>query len=352
MTYRRLTVSAATTVGISMAAIWAPGCTAEVIEPTPPATGGTTTTAGTGGTGGSGVAGTGGAKGGSAGSGTGGSTAGTGGSAAGTGGATAGSSGAGPAGAGGGAGTAAGASSGGAGAGGSPAGGGPAGSSGSGGAAAGMAGTGSGTGGETGAGSGGTGKGGTGGTGSGTEDDIDSGQNTMGWIGCSMANNVAEGYARIGGTRMWGGYGNGGAVVQSWTSNTSGNWNGFDQQVSRNGMPKAVWIMICVFSSGATMNEIKQMVANAKTHAPGAFLYITGQPLYEEGHVCQLAGDGMPETTDMQAQMAAADDPELHYAGALGPLNAGEYSSDSCHTTSSGGDKIGRQVKEIWGQPG
>jgi hypothetical protein len=194
---------------------------------------------------------------------------------------------------------------------------------------------------------------GTAGMPSGVEDDPNSGEGTMGWIGCSMANNVAEGYARIGGTRMWGGYGNGGAVVQNWTNNNSGNWQGFDQQVANRGgqTPVAVWIMICVFSSGATMQEIRQMVANAKTHAPGAYLYITGQPLYEEGHVCTLAGDGMPEITDMQAQMIAAEDPDVHYAGPLGPLNAGEYSGDSCHTTSSGGDKIGRQVKAIWGQP-
>jgi hypothetical protein len=185
----------------------------------------------------------------------------------------------------------------------------------------------------------------------GGEDDLNSGPNTMGWVGCSMANNVAEGYARIGGTRMWGGYGNGGAVVQNWTNVNSSNWNGFDDQVSRFGMPKAVWMMICVFTSGATMAEIKQMIANTKTHAPGAYLYISGQPLYHEGHVCTLAGDGAPEKTDMQAQQAAMEDPEVHYVGPLGPLNAGEYAGDSCHTNTTGGDKIGRQVKEIWGQP-
>jgi hypothetical protein len=176
----------------------------------------------------------------------------------------------------------------------------------------------------------------------------------MGWIGCSMANNVAEGYARIGGTRMWGGYGNGGAVVQNWTNNSSSNWQGFDQQIQSKGggkTPKAVWMMICVFTSGATQQEIQQMIANTKTHAPGAYLYITGQPLYQEGHVCTLAGDGMPEKTDMQAKQAAMDDPDVHYAGPLGPLNDGEWQSDTCHANNTGGDKLGKQVKAIWGQP-
>jgi hypothetical protein len=230
-------------------------------------------------------------------------------------------------------------------------------SAGSGGADAGTAGvtggssgSGTGAGGTSGSGSG-TGGGG-GGSGAGSADDINSGPNTMGWVGCSMASNVAEGYARIGGTRMWGSYGGGGAVVQDWTNVNSGSWNGFDNQVeARGGTLSAVWIMVCAFSSGLTMDQIRQIVANTKIHAPGAYLYITGQPLYEEGHVCTLAGEGVPENTDLQAQMIAAEDPDVHYAGALGPLNAGEYSGDSCHTTSTGGDKLGRQVKAIWGQP-
>jgi hypothetical protein len=42
---------------------------------------------------------------------------------------------------------------------------------------------------------------------------------------------------------------------------------------------------------------------------------------------------------------------DVHYAGILGPLNQGEYVSDGCHAAESGEDKLGRQVKAIWGQP-
>lgn len=58
-------------------------------------------------------------------------------------------------------------------------------------------------------------------------DDINSGPDTMGWIGCSMGENTAAGYRRIGGTRMWGAYGNGGAVAQNWTNNTGPAASGF-----------------------------------------------------------------------------------------------------------------------------
>jgi hypothetical protein len=173
----------------------------------------------------------------------------------------------------------------------------------------------------------------------------------MVWIGCSMAENVALGYRRIGGTRMWAAYGNGGAVVQSWTSNNSSSWQRFDRQVDMYGEPEAVWIMICIFTSGATIQEIRQLVANTRSHAPGAYIYITGQPLYDQGHVCTLSGPGGPESTDRLAQQMAMEDPDVHYAGPIGPLNPGEYTSDSCHATSTGEDKLGRQVKAIWGQP-
>jgi hypothetical protein len=117
-----------------------------------------------------------------------------------------------------------------------------------------------------------------------------------------------------------------------------------------HGMPEAVWVMICVGQGGATDAEVRTMVNNAKMHAPGAVIYLTGQPVYHEGHVCTIAGPGAPERTDEQAEALA---PELGaiYPGTLGPLNEGEYTSDSCHASTSGQDKLGRQVKGWFGQP-
>jgi hypothetical protein len=54
-------------------------------------------------------------------------------------------------------------------------------------------------------------------------------EDSMGYCGCSMAENVADGYRTVGGRRMWGGYGTGGLVVQSWTDTNSSAWQLFDQ---------------------------------------------------------------------------------------------------------------------------
>lgn len=51
------------------------------------------------------------------------------------------------------------------------------------------------------------------------------GVHTMGYIGCSMGQNTAQGYAADGGTRMWGGYATGGDVASgNTTPATSAPW--------------------------------------------------------------------------------------------------------------------------------
>lgn len=199
---------------------------------------------------------------------------------------------------------------------------------------------------------GGTTDGGTTDGGTSGGDDLNSGENTMGWIGCSMGENTAAGYRRVGGTRMWGGFGNGGAVVQQWTDNNSAGWQRFDQQVAQYGEPVAVWIMICIFAqAGATAQEVNAMIDNARSHsAPGVTIYLTGQPLYEPGHTCTLAGANGPESTDQLAEEVASQHDDVIYPGSFLLLN-GEVSGDSCHANTQGEDSLGEQAKAFWGQP-
>ncbi|MEV2242720.1 hypothetical protein [Micromonospora sp. CP22] len=176
------------------------------------------------------------------------------------------------------------------------------------------------------------------------------GANTMGFIGCSMAENVAQGYRAVGGQRMWGPYGTGGAVVQSWTNTNSASWQSFDRQAAQYGRPTTVWIQICIFSqNGATYNEVRQLIANARQHAaPGANILISGQPLYDQGQTCFLAGSGGPELTDSLARQAAADASQnVTYVGVF-RLRPNEV-SDGCHANSAGQQSLGRQAMGYWG---
>jgi len=174
--------------------------------------------------------------------------------------------------------------------------------------------------------------------------------NSMGFIGCSMAENVAQGYVAVGGRRMWGPYGTGGLVVQSWTDPNSSAWQRFDQQVSRFGRPAAVWVQICIFAqNGATYDEVKRLIANARQHAAsGARIYITGQPLYDPGQTCFLAGANGPQLTDNLARQAAADPTQnVTYPGVF-RLRSNEV-ADGCHANTAGQQSLGRQALGFWG---
>jgi Cellulose binding domain len=175
--------------------------------------------------------------------------------------------------------------------------------------------------------------------------------NSMGLIGCSMAENVAQGYVADGGTRMWGPYGTGGLVVQSWTDPNSSAWQKFDQQVARFGRPNTVWVQICIFANpGATYDEVKRLIANARLHAAaGAAIIISGQPLYDSGHTCTLAGANGPQLTDSLGRQAAGDPTQnVTYPGQFHLANS-EVVSDGCHANTAGQQSLGRQALTFWG---
>jgi hypothetical protein len=177
------------------------------------------------------------------------------------------------------------------------------------------------------------------------------GDHTMGFIGCSMSENVAQGYVAVGGKHMWGPYGTGGLVVQSWTSSNSRPWQMFDQQAAKYGKPSEVWVQICIFANpGVKYEEVVQLVANARAHAaPGVKIYITGQPIYPDNPTsCSLAGPQGPQLTEDMAKKAGAD-PALNvtYPGAF-VLMKGEV-QDGCHANTAGQRSLGQQALKFFG---
>ena len=149
---------------------------------------------------------------------------------------------------------------------------------------------------------------------------------------------------------MWGPYGTGGLVVQTWTNPQSSSWEKFDRQVGQYGKPTAVWVQICIFSNQeATYDEVKQLIANARQHAaPGAKIYITGQPTYDPGMTCTLAGVNGPELTDSLAKQAAADPTQnVTYPGPF-ILHKGEV-RDGCHANDAGQTSLGKQALAFFG---
>jgi hypothetical protein len=95
---------------------------------------------------------------------------------------------------------------------------------------------------------------------------------------------------------------------------------------------------------------VKRRIANARLHAAaGATIFITGQPQYEAGHVCSLAGANGPQLTDSLSRQAGSDATQnVTYPGQFRLLNS-EVVSDGCHANTAGQASLGRQALGFWG---
>jgi hypothetical protein len=185
------------------------------------------------------------------------------------------------------------------------------------------------------------------------------GDNSIAYIGCSMAWNIGNGYKRVGGKVMWNSdnYQTSAMVVQNWTNSSSSSWSLFDQKMQSIGgkdQVKGIMVQICIFSSRATDDEVKSMIKSARAHTnPGTHVYLVGQPQYEPGHDCSLAGMGGAKWTDDEAKKIAADssvNQDLTYLGQFKlDSTKGEVSADSCHATMSGEDSLGKQAMSFFG---
>jgi hypothetical protein len=206
------------------------------------------------------------------------------------------------------------------------------------------------------AGSGTSGSGGSGTCGSGTAEPCPPTEdNSIAYIGCSMAENIGNGYKAVGGKIMWtsDGYGTGAQCVPQWVEGGSA-WPGFDKKLTAIGgkdKVKAIMVQICIISP-ATDAQVKSMIkaARAKVNAD-AHIYLVGQPQYENGHHCDIAG-GAEATTEEQAKRLGDDatiDPNMSYLGTFLLNCDNNECADSCHANSTGEKRLGNQAKEFWG---
>lgn len=178
---------------------------------------------------------------------------------------------------------------------------------------------------------------------------------SIAYIGCSMADNIGGGYAAVSGKIMWtnSGYGTGAMVVENWVENGSA-WGTFNTKLNAMGGKdkiKAIMVQICILSTRSEDN-VKSMIKAARSKIPAdAHIYLVGQPQYEAGHTCNLAG-GQEKWTDDTARKLGADtsiDSNMSYLGTFN-LNCGNNEcADACHANTEGQKKLGEQAKAFWG---
>lgn len=178
---------------------------------------------------------------------------------------------------------------------------------------------------------------------------------TMGYIGCYI-NDIARGYAAVGGQRMWPPYiSDGYTRPMIWTESNSTFWHDFDRQSAQYGLPEIVWVQLCQrLDQGLDYTEARLIVANAREHAaPGASIYITGQPEYIQGigFRCPPLPGGVEDSwdTNERAHRAGRDKAlNVTFPGTFVLLTS-LVSDSGCDATPEGQRYLGRQALEYWG---
>ncbi|MDH3498505.1 MAG: hypothetical protein OEM97_00135 [Acidimicrobiia bacterium] len=177
----------------------------------------------------------------------------------------------------------------------------------------------------------------------------------VGFVGCSVSQNAVAGYSRIlGGTRLWPAnapYGGGslGRWARDLESDRSRYWTGFDEGLAENPDTTVIWFSLCTIrgAPGDSVDIAESIAGEVRKRLPGAVLYVSAQPDYAGGHVCELAGEtGPQQMADIAAQLV---DMGVALPGPLmGPLTEAQ-TADGCHANDAGQELMGRQLMDFFG---
>jgi hypothetical protein len=169
----------------------------------------------------------------------------------------------------------------------------------------------------------------------------------MGLLGCSMTRDAVDGYIALGGTQVWDlddEYGNG--SVTRWSLPQSPLWGRFDRILEQHPGTEFLWWHLCTAHAEDTTMDLAQIVlGKLRERLPEATLYISAQPDYSGGHVCEIAGvDGPGLMEDLAAALIEMG--EGLVGPEQGPLAKSE-TSDGCHANDAGKVILGGQLADF-----
>ena len=171
-------------------------------------------------------------------------------------------------------------------------------------------------------------------------EDLNDGNDILGYIGCSMTADTFNGYEEIGATLAWpvGTYNLSGGVLGAWVPR-GGRWRGdrrgtFEGYVQKRDaqVPAAVLLMVC--SNKKTTIKLADMqivIGNVTHYSPNLEIYLTSQPRYVEGHLCTNLANSLPH----QDSQFAAIDTVISEAVANGWADARSDDAGPCSITAA-----------------
>ncbi len=172
------------------------------------------------------------------------------------------------------------------------------------------------------------------------------GQNSIAYIGCSNTWQSVEGYHNVPGNKglFWPYYDIGGGSVEQWASPNTEHWRRFDEVLTSQGQPQAVWIQLCEKDTRQVEYQaIVDAIENLKAKVVTRTFYISPLNSYTPSDICGKTGaDGVARMTTYAD--TAADEGLAKRGPDLGPLTQGQ-TIDNCHPTEIARvDPIGKQL--------
>lgn len=176
----------------------------------------------------------------------------------------------------------------------------------------------------------------------------------IGYIGCSMSQNAVRGYQMLGSDRMWPANAPyGGGSLGRWADGIdrarTRYWEGVEEYVDAEPATTVVWFNLCTIRGAPIDNAdtAELIMDEVRTFLPDAIFYVSGQPAYSGGHVCDLAGATGPEQMhDVASELVSRG---VASAGpVMGPLSA-DLTGDGCHANEEGQLLLGQQLLDFFG---
>ena len=169
----------------------------------------------------------------------------------------------------------------------------------------------------------------------------------VGVVGCSMTVDAAVGYRRQGGTSLWPtpGLGYGGGSVARWSDpeDKRGLRESFAAALRSEPDTDAIWWQLCTSGSAEdNFDNALVVLTELETLVPEAEIYVSAQPDYLAGHVCESAGPGGPARMSRLADELVATG-RVNVGPSLSPLAAAEL-VDTCHAGDVAVDQMGAEL--------
>ena len=174
---------------------------------------------------------------------------------------------------------------------------------------------------------------------------------TIGYIGCSNTRETVEGYAHLGGKKMWDSqrrYGSG--TILDWSQNVeegSKYWDVFDELLEKYPNTNTIWFELCIMDEDrATSYEHAALIlSEIRKRIPAVTIYVSPLADYTEG-ICEITGTfGLEKGKELAKELDEKNEDVLP-GPVLGPMTPKDTAKDGCHLSSPDGKrKLGNQMR-------